>query len=135
MSRLAPIINYQAQHQVVRLTRIWNCERSTAYSHSDLQGGCIRLPGDVSINLQWDGDDVVAVILSWGEMRLWCHWDGQIRCLRRFRIQEPTGPFAERWLEFFRRGCYLSGIAIECSEHERLEWVKWLESWDLVLVR
>ena len=32
--------------------------------------------------------------------------------------------FAQRWLSFFRRNCWLSGSGIECSHEERLEWTQ-----------
>ncbi len=44
--------------------------------------------------------------------------------------------FADEWMPFFRRGCWLSGYDIEASAHEKVEWMRSfsreeLESWNL----
>jgi hypothetical protein len=40
---------------------------------------------------------------------------------------EASKQFATEWMPFFRRGCFLSGCPIECTEHEKLEWTLSLE--------
>ena len=44
--------------------------------------------------------------------------------------------FAQEWLDFFRRGCWLSGCLIEASAHEKAEWMQGfsreeIEAWNL----
>lgn len=46
--------------------------------------------------------------------------------------------FAAQWLNFFRRGCWLSGCAIEATAHEKVEWIQGfsreeVEAWNLKL--
>ncbi len=44
--------------------------------------------------------------------------------------------FTDKWLPFFRRGCWLSGCPIEATAHEKAEWMRGfsreeLEAWNL----
>ena len=60
---------------------------------------------------------------------------------RRAEVHIFDGPFgnpplATEWMEFFRRGCWLSGCPIEASAHEKAEWIQGfsceeLETWNL----
>ena len=49
---------------------------------------------------------------------------------------EDLHQFAAKWLEFFRRGCFLSGCPVEATMHEKMEWAREftkeeIESWKL----
>jgi hypothetical protein len=49
---------------------------------------------------------------------------------------EDMHQFVARWMECFRRGCWLSGCPIEASMHEKMEWMQGftreeLGSWEL----
>ncbi|RYX82416.1 hypothetical protein EON83_19580 [bacterium] len=60
---------------------------------------------------------------------LWCFFD-EPKVHSFSTTASPSNSFADfktRWMDFFRRGCWLSGCQIECTEHEKLEWVHWLQ--------
>ena len=47
-----------------------------------------------------------------------------------------NGPITTQWMPFFRRGCWLSGLPIEATAHEKAEWMQdftreEIESWNL----
>ncbi|RYX84462.1 hypothetical protein EON83_10080 [bacterium] len=49
---------------------------------------------------------------------------------------EKQQRFIEKWIAFFRRGCWLSGCLVDASAHEKAEWVvgfssEEIESWNL----
>jgi hypothetical protein len=50
--------------------------------------------------------------------------------------EEIDRAFSERWMPFFRRGCWLSGCPLEASADEKAEWIQGftseeLEAWNL----
>jgi hypothetical protein len=64
---------------------------------------------------------------------LYAHPCGEIREADHFG---ELGAVPAQWLPFFRRGCWLSGIPIEASAHEKVEWIRGftreeLQAWNL----
>ena len=50
--------------------------------------------------------------------------------------EEIYAQFADEWMPFFRRGCWLSGVPIDASAYEKAQWTEGftreeLESWNL----
>lgn len=51
-------------------------------------------------------------------------------------INARLKPLADEWMDFFRRGCWLSGCPVEATAHEKAEWMQGfsreeLETWNL----
>lgn len=87
----------------------------------------------------WDGLTVNLRIVYEYEIKqcvLNCQTDGTMS-EDRPGPQRPTDVvLALPWLPFFRRGCWLSGLPIEASAHEKAEWMRGftkeeIEEWQL----
>lgn len=146
----------EAKAWAARLTRIWSqeeiVERSAQWVVEDAQ---FRFEADyrddVSLYFQVGGtgmdnisldrtkyDSELRELTYRGEMG--CNNDtGRIVVGIGFeseREKHDFTQFADQWLPFFRRGCWLSGCPIEASAHEKVEWIQGftreeIDAWNL----
>lgn len=131
------------------LTRIWRIEgKAPALSTSQLADGefcmggyCFFEEQNVSMDMifrngtlrylrLFDGDQDKGkchfYVGASGKIEFFCKSDAQGRSL------EVETRFKQKWLPMFRRNCYLSGVPIECTAHEQLEWTLWLRDQEAV---
>lgn len=136
----------EAEAFAARLTRIWNPKQVPRQSGSYIRDTVFSFVGEISPGVNF-GFNVREGEVPHAAM----HWN---RCeMQRFQGKiesnyaagasvEPEQwdvllpEFVERWLPFFRRGCWLSGCPIEATAHEKAEWMRVftheeIESWNL----
>jgi hypothetical protein len=109
----------EAEALASRLSRVWAPEGTwdvewRIFPNGDLNFRSKR--GELSLDV-W-APDVAAWFQS--DKAAFDYYQGEI--IDGSQSPEQT-QFAAQWLPTFRRCCWLSGAAIECDYHERLEWL------------
>ena len=152
MGHTEAMTEQEAEAWAARLTRIWgpftNALKVSQWNCDDKQFEFVRFvirkvcltyegnrDGPIRIELE---SRRAKVSLEWEQGRIDSYdtssWD-ENETLNNGKI-EDIYDFEAKWLEFFRRGCWLSGCPIEASAHEKAEWIQGfsreeLESWNL----
>ncbi|RYX86448.1 hypothetical protein EON83_01905 [bacterium] len=123
---------------VANLKRIWGMQRPhwsirkfgpTGEPHLDLHG---RIAKDVQLIYSSSPSGAhfllsVRFAGSW-ERIIGCEFNsGQIIVVLNESEDEEKLLLAAQHRETFRRNCWHSGCAIECTQHEQLEWTLWLK--------
>lgn len=140
----------EAEALVDRLTRIWAPHQQAVWTFEENYIDLVlQVEGDIhlfyeDIPLCEDVPDVfpgVALSLRRGGNDnltgwLFCQGEGGDIQSGLYSSAEPFLQFANEWIDFFRRGCWLSGCPIEASAHEKVEWAREftkeeVESWNL----
>ncbi len=125
--------NEEAEAWAIRLTQIWAPEYLVVAPKWKFEEDrfCFRFNCEVSPDTFMEGrifskEPAIRLVSESHELIYGC---GEIEMsyIARPVLFEKLIQFAEEWMPFFRRNCYLSGCEIECTGHEQLEWAKWLQ--------
>jgi hypothetical protein len=152
----ADMTEEEAQVWAARLTRIWAPETSTLHEQSTHKW---LYDAEMAIDAYFESHFWLEVFFREKVGRMSANWSYKLYNHRFFLVcrdrrnlwweidnvraphlswPEPEQSVINRWMDFFRRGCWLSGCPIEASAHEKAEWMQGftpeeIEAWNIKL--
>ena len=129
VGRTLAMTEQEAQVLAKRLERIWGIVhvRKTGLARNERRGFYfVGTAAEFSFRADEEHTGSLSFALH-GPIEIG-HWgrllfeEGNIR--GPFIEESHQDQFATRWMDFFRRGCWLSGLPVEASPHEKAQWMQ-----------